>query len=663
MNYAADMLKNDSVAGLEALQTITSDCKQYRLFQFKYYTASDVEMLKIEGQMNEKSAQIVKEFTDYEASVTQDEDRRNIEDLKTKWNAYMSYQDQLLALAHKHDVKSAEKLMSGPMYTAFISVSDELTTMSDWNAKHASVLAGDASAAYASAKSTVTILLSVAVVLGVLMAIIVTKIVVGNLKLVSGAIDDLSGICLANLGNAVDALAVGDLTMKVETGIKPLDVKTKDEFGALAETVNAIIGRADQTVKSFVQAQASLSKMADAADEIAGGNLHVDVKPLSDKDILGNAFKKMTVSLLEVARAANEVAEGNLTVAVKPQSEKDILGNAVDKMIKNLSNLIAQTRYAAENIGASAEEVSAGNQDLSQRTEEQASNLEETAASMEEMTSTVKQNADNSREANQLASHARELAEKGGEVVGSAVSAMGQISDGSKKIAEIISVIDEIAFQTNLLALNASVEAARVGEQGRGFAVVASEVRNLAGRSSTAAKEIKNLVNDTVQKVQDGSTLVNQSGAQLNEIVAAVKKVADIIAEISAASIEQSAGIDQVNKAVMQMDQMTQQNAALVEEAAGTSESMAQLARDLQQVVSKFQLDQRYIQAMPQMAAPAERRATGTYGAGSRAGKRPGSSRPKTRLHLVGQSGKVDGDSGVTSGPDIHDGQDDFEEF
>lgn len=295
----------------------------------------------------------------------------------------------------------------------------------------------------------------------------------------------------------------------------------------------------------------------------------------------------------DIMRMFAALAKGDLTQKIVDEykGEFDQLKNDINTTINKLTEIVTSIKESAESVKQASEEMSQGNLSLSQRTEEQAASLEQTAASMEQMTSTVQQNADNARQATQLATNARNLAEKGGNVVGSAIEAMSAISDSSRKITDIIGVIDDIAFQTNLLALNAAVEAARAGEQGRGFAVVATEVRNLAQRSASAAKEIKTLIQDSVSKVEEGTKLANKSGETLNEIVNGVKKVSDIISEIAAASQEQSSGIHQVNKAVTQMDEMTQQNAAMVEEAASASESMTEQAQQLKQQVAFFKID------------------------------------------------------------------------
>jgi methyl-accepting chemotaxis protein len=400
---------------------------------------------------------------------------------------------------------------------------------------------------------------------------------------------------------AVDAFLKGDLSLRIKeqgkTGFYELIARKMNiVISGMAEIVSEVqvivaeAGRGDLNRRVQVEGKSGLAE-----------RLGKDVNELVD--VIGTVVDEVQALVV----AAND---GDLNRRIDTAGKAGLLvkiASGINDLTANMAGVVSQVKVAASEVHRGAEEISQGNVNLSQRTEQQASSLEETASSMEQMTSTVKQNADNAGQANQLAVAARDQAEKGGAVVARAVSAMGEINGASRKIADIIGVIDEIAFQTNLLALNAAVEAARAGEQGRGFAVVATEVRNLAGRSATAAKEIKALIQDSVHKVEEGSNLVTQSGATLEQIVGAVKKVTDIVAEIAAASHEQSSGIEQVNKAVMQLDELTQQNAALVEQASAASQSMAEQARTLNESMARYQVGDHLADAV--MQQPAARQA------------------------------------------------------
>ncbi|MDZ5840968.1 methyl-accepting chemotaxis protein [Stenotrophomonas maltophilia] len=400
-----------------------------------------------------------------------------------------------------------------------------------------------------------------------------------------------------------------------------IDVLNQYAVGNLAPDARRLPGSRAILHESMDAAKSSLLAINTQIQQLAAAAAAGDFSQRGDAQRFQHDFKVMIDHLntmMEVAdsnlgqlsQLLQSIAAGDLTARMDGQFNGVFarMRDDANATVTQLTRIVGQIQASASSITLAAGEIASGNNDLSRRTEQQAANLEETAASMEELTSTVRQNAEHARQANQLAIGAHGVASQGGEVVGQVVTTMSAIEASSKKIAEIISVIDGIAFQTNILALNAAVEAARAGEQGRGFAVVASEVRTLAQRSAAAAKEIKGLIDDSVGKVADGSALVHKAGATMDEIVASVQRVTDIMAEISAASQEQSAGIEQVNQTVVQMDETTQQNAALVEEATAAARAMEEQAVQLGEAVARFRLESQNEAPLPAVVVAAQRR-------------------------------------------------------
>lgn len=385
-----------------------------------------------------------------------------------------------------------------------------------------------------------------------------------------------------NGSELIEYLQVGDI-IKADSVLKKVQAQSSELINLIEPLTKQLSSGAEDSAASLVDSsENALLTMAII------GLLAITIALGLSFYITRSVLLQLGADPAELQKVAEHLAEGRLEI----ETNKNVTGVAasIAKTIAKLQEVIKGIKAGAEEVSLASEQVGQGNTNLSQRTQEQASSLEEVAASMEEMTSTVNQNAENASQANQLAMTASEQAEHGGTIASQAVSAMNEINDSSKRISDIITVIDDISFQINLLALNAAVEAARAGDQGRGFAVVAGEVRNLAGRSATAAKEIKELIQDSVNKVEGGTKLVDETGTRLTEIVESIKKVSDNVAEIAAASREQSDGIAQVNRAILQMDDMTQQNASLVEEAAAASATVDSQARELRDLVSFFKI-------------------------------------------------------------------------
>ncbi|MEJ1961945.1 MAG: methyl-accepting chemotaxis protein [Gammaproteobacteria bacterium] len=655
-----------SLDRLGAINTISSDI---RISQIRNVVAdSDDVRASTASDIESRTAERDHLVKEYEPLISSDEERALWTQAQSDWSEYIAKAARARELAKNGLASSAIlDLSTGESKQKFDSTSAKLHEVIALDRKLGAQQTTEAIAKYKSGRIIIIGMMIVALALGGFIAMYVARAIS---RPVRDTIAIFKRMSAGHLDNAIDISRhdeVGELQTNLslmQDQLRKLMAENQAQLSAINKAQAVVEMQLDGTIitanENFTRASGYTldelkgrhhSMLVDAAyrnsDEyrrlweglrnglassgrfqrLAKGNrplwLEGSYNPISGPDgkpfkvtkyvsdvttqvLLTQAMEQAVTQTQDVVKVA---VDGDLTARIAihdKQGELRTLAESINGLLASVADIVAKVKGAAVEVHRGAEEISSGNANLSQRTEQQSSSLEETASSMEEMTSTVKQNADNAGQANQLATAARDQAEKGGAIVGKAVKAMTEINTSSRKIADIIGVIDEIAFQTNLLALNAAVEAARAGEQGRGFAVVASEVRSLAGRSATAAKEIKDLIQDSVKKVEDGSVLVTQSGQTLEQIVASVKKVSDIVAEIAAASREQSSGIEQVNRAVMQMDEMTQQNAALVEEATAASQSMADQARDLNQMMNRYRLDSTH-QVAAQAAAPTAR--------------------------------------------------------
>ena len=680
---AANFASVNVVPSIQNLALTDRDVSELRILTWQHIASTDAPaMEKLQSQIATAHEDLLKNLNAYEASLIADDQDRD--DLRADRDALVEYdklRERIIGLSRggKKDEARETLLTQQPVISKLV---DAIQAHQKYNAS-----ISDAASREGALTKQHSLVLSSIIGLLVLCALVFAgfKTLSWLLKTLGGEPGDVAGIAQAvaagNLNNSVN-LHPNDTTSLLATVAQmQTDLKARLEreraaaaesdsmVSAIAKAMGQVEMELDGTIRdaneNFLQALGyslqevkgrNYSMFVDSAEssspeyramweKLRGGQhdagqyrrmgkggrqvwLQASYNPILDAS--GKPFKivEFATDVTEQVRTTEEVrtlaqsaANGDLTRRVATEGKSGnllALSQAINSMADGMTSMVAQIRNAVEAVRTGTDEISKGNTNLSQRTEEQASSLEETASSMEQMTSTVKQNADNASQANQLATAARNQAEKGGEIVAEAVSAMASINDASSRIADIIGVIDDIAFQTNLLALNAAVEAARAGEQGRGFAVVAAEVRTLASRSAAAAKEIKGLIQDSVAKVEHGSRLVGQSGQSLSDIVTAVKKASDIVAEIAAACQEQASGIDQV----------TQQNAALVEQAASAAESLSEEAQHLDSMMANYQIAQNVAGAAPVKVAAADSASGSAAGSERRKVTRPWGNRP-----------------------------------
>jgi methyl-accepting chemotaxis protein len=639
--------------GIATLAQINSEAANLRIQELRAVTATSAEGVQSHLREAEGFIQAIAQLRpEYEKAIANSEERALWNSYSTEWQQYMDLHGKVLALLQAHQPADAMTLLGGQGKTLFDEARSRLEQDLKFNLSGARSATAASVSIYHSAWLLVSVLILVALLVGVCMAVALGRAIRRPLEDVIGV---FRSICAGKLDNPIDTSRRDEIGVvqtslaDMQRQLRKLVAENQGQLAAIDKAQAVIEFELDGTIRSanerFLQAVGySLAEIRGQHHSLfvephertsaayqqfweklrrgefdkgryvrlgknghkvwldasynpildADGKPYKVVKYANDVTTHVRASQQMEQAVGQTQQAIKAATEGDLTVRVGTEDKNGDLrkmAESINSLLVSMGGIVRNVKIAADEVYRGAEEISQGNASLSQRTEEQSSSLEETASSMEEMTATVRQNADRAAEANQLAVAARDQADRGGAVTSRAVNAMDEINSASQRIADIIRVIDDIAFQTNLLALNAAVEAARAGEQGRGFAVVASEVRNLAGRSATAAKEVKELIQDSVRKVEDGSALVTQSGEALDHIVTSIKKVSDIVAEIAAASREQSAGIEQVNQAVGQMDQMTQQNAALVEEATAASQAMATQARDLNAQMAGYRVD------------------------------------------------------------------------
>jgi methyl-accepting chemotaxis protein len=588
-----DMIASQALAGVYRVSAIDTNVAQSRsaaleiLTRLQLNNAAGAEestraLAAIEARM-QGNVEV------FEPLIRSDEQRALWADANAKWLEYKKEQDRAIGVAQDGLAGEAQKILIGQAKVKFDAAGGALRKLIDFSNQDAERARLAAFATAAAAKRLVLILLLAAAAIGVIASIAMSRTIADPLR---ETVALLQKIGAGKLDNAIDT-SRGDEVGQMLRGLEATQKELRERAMLEQRRAEEERLRAESDRRALEEVKVVVAAVADGRLDQRLSTAGKSGFALQLAESLNRLIANVAGVVSGVGRLVESANAGDLGQRMPIDEHSGLerqIGTNINRLVAEMAGLVGRVKSAAAEVSRGAQEISDGNASLSQRTEDQASSLQETAASMEEMTSSVRQNADNSAQANQLAIEARSRAERGVEVVANAVQAMEGINRSSRKIADIIGVIDEIAFQTNLLALNAAVEAARAGEQGRGFAVVASEVRTLASRSAQAAKEIKGLIQESVTQVATGAQLVGDCGTTFGELAGAVKSVGSIIAEIAAASSEQASGIDQVGNAIAQMDELTQQNASLVAEAAAASRVLAEQSQGLTDTMSRYRV-------------------------------------------------------------------------
>jgi methyl-accepting chemotaxis protein len=566
MNKNADLLNTDAVASLEGIVALTSDMKQFRIYQYQHILTTDnAGMDQVEAQMQSTRAKVEQGLTDYAKSVNEEEERTTLQALQQAWDSYLETYEPVRAYSRKNDFKHASALMTGDAYTRFQQVNDQIQRLSDWNSKRAATLAREAADSYAQARSTVLLLLGTALLLGILACGFITRFITSTLAQVSKCLQSLNNVCIANLENAMTALAQGDLTVTIPTSTNPLEIHSKDEFGTMAADVNMMITRTQSTIAGFEQAQTALRELIGAVAQNADSVAETSAQLALSADQTGKASTEIARSIQEVASAASQSATTSQEMAMGSEQQARAATEAAGAM-ERLHAAVTQVQASGERHQAVAHEADAGMQQAAQAVEQVATSAQQMAASAQQAAATAHTGGKAVEQTIASMSRIREQVEVSAQKV-------QELGRKGQEIGAIVETIDQIAEQTNLLALNAAIEAARAGEHGKGFAVVADEVRKLAERATAATKEIGTLIGSvrsgveeavqamasSSQEVQAGAARSEEAGSALHQILDAAQAVAAEVQAVTATAQEMSATVQTVSSSVMTVRQIAEE--------------------------------------------------------------------------------------------------------